>query len=104
MTLRGSQRIGIVLSVLWALTVASYAGYELSLDKNSPRFVTELVIAKTGEPISAMRDNPFSDLIPVKAGILIGRLSLALVIPIAIGWTIGWVIAWVRAGFTRHGA
>lgn len=104
----GWQRIGIVMSILWVIITSGYAMYELAwLSHPSSLLLTEVVVAKTGEPVSALKDNPFGNLVPVEHRLAIGRFAEAAFLPILVAWALSylcrWVVRWIAAGFKHSG-
>jgi hypothetical protein len=90
--LGGWSRLGIVLTLLWALIVAVELLAEYHFGPFSLGLLTDMV--KTGEP-----DN--LGWVPVDQAINVQRLSLILLAPIVSMWAIGLAWAWVREGFRK---
>jgi len=105
--LGGWQRIGIVLSALWILAVAAYAVFELASGPDSAMLLIQMVVSKTGEPITVLDGNAYRDLVPVEPKLLVGRLLIALFVPVVTAWVLAyacaWAVRWVIAGFRRNG-
>jgi hypothetical protein len=97
--LGGWTRLGIVLTLLWALVVALELWAEYRFGPWSLGLLTDTVVVKTGEAASALEGNAFRDLVPVDQAVNVQRLSLILLAPIASMWAIGLAWAWVREGF-----
>jgi hypothetical protein len=94
--LGGWARLGIVLTLLWTLAVLVELSFEGPF---SLQLLTETVVARTGEPVSALDGNQFRDLVPVDQVVKIEKLLSTLLVPILSMWILG--LAWtsVRAGF-----
>ena len=104
--LGGWQRLGIVLTILWIVAVASYALYELRVGPFGPSLLTETVVAKTGEPVAVLSGNEFRDLVPVETRLISGRLTLLLSAPFFVWLLVGLIartFKWVAAGFRVGG-
>jgi hypothetical protein len=99
--LNGWQRLGIVLSIAWALCVGLEAWIEISKGPFGWGIVTETVATKTGEPVSKVAPQ-FRDLVPVDQVVTWDRFCTWLVVPLALMWAFGYAVAWVRSGFASH--
>jgi hypothetical protein len=106
MNLTGWQRVGVVISVLWALTVGGFAAYEITKGAPFGEFqLVEFVPDKSSAPI--VSTYPISGktvtLKPVESVLNIQALLLTIVGPIVSGWLLVyvllWVYRWVRASF-----
>jgi hypothetical protein len=101
--LSGWQRIGIILSVLWALLVSGYAAFEYISGPDSAMLLIEMVVSKTGDPITILENNAYRDLVPVQAQLRTAWFLTALLTPIAAAWLLAYVcigaVRWVVAGF-----
>ena len=103
MKLNGWNRIGIILSVLWMLSVIGYTAIEFQLGPESNMLLVDMVVTKTGEPIKVLEGNPFRDLVPVEPNLKLMTFFLALFIPVVVIWILSYLIVWstkwVKAGF-----
>jgi hypothetical protein len=97
--LGGWARLGIVLTLLWTLAVLVELSFEVKHGPFSLQLLTETVVARTGEPVSALDGNQFRDLVPVDQVVKIEKLLSALLVPILSMWILGLAWTWVRAGF-----
>jgi len=101
--LGGWQRIGVILSVLWALLVSAYAAFEYVSGPDSAMLLIEMVVSKTGEPTTILENNAYRDLVPVQSKLLISRFVIALLAPVALAWVLAylciWAVRWIVAGF-----
>jgi hypothetical protein len=93
--LGGWARLGIVLTLLWTLAVLVELSFEVKHGPFSLQLLTETVVARTGEPVSALDGNQFRDLVPVDQVVKIEKLLSALLVPILSMWI--WV--WRGRGF-----
>lgn len=97
--LGGWQRIGILVSVVWALVVIFYALYETKLGLSSRMLLIEMVASKTPDSIGLIWS--FPRIVP-------SHFILACFGPIFAGWALfylgAWAIRWVRFGFKSDAA
>lgn len=100
MRLGGWQRIGVVLSVVWAALVAAYALYEMHRGPFSQGILTKIL--ESGSP--EVREG--YTLIPVDVHLLWGRLAAFTLGPVIAAWAAfyggSWLLRWVATGFNRH--
>ena len=98
------RRLGIALSVLWLVAIGGFAAYEVLAEPPAPGHFVELVIQKTGEPVSTLKGNAFADLVPVEHRLKWRPFGIALLVPVAALWLVGSLLWWVLAGFSRERA
>ncbi len=117
MRLTGWQRVGVVVSILWALSVSSFAAYEIFKGALLDEFqFVEFVPDKDSAPVT--ESNPFCEINreldpniicekytrqPVKSVLNVRSVLFAAVGPILSGWflvyVLLWVSRWVKGGF-----
>ncbi|HEY4697244.1 MAG: hypothetical protein A3J49_12470 [Gallionellales bacterium RIFCSPHIGHO2_02_FULL_57_16] len=105
----GWQRIGIVLSLLWGISVCGYAVHEY--DKKGD--ATSYLIEVTHKPENVTIDNQGRRIITdeelygdnVERNILVIHLLSAIVIPVALAWTVVYLciftFRWIVIGFKQ---
>jgi len=94
---RGWIRLGIVLSVGWAVLIGAFATYEYFLAPSSDEhWFVAYVPGSEVDP-----KNP--GFIPDVPSLKVGPLLTTLFLPLAVVWAatplVVWAISWVRAGF-----
>jgi hypothetical protein len=97
--LGGWQRLGIVISTVWTLSILGLVYFEKKEGPFSHSIVTDTVVAKTGEPASVLNGNSFKDLVPVETVLNYERFLALLFGPMAIIWLSGYCYGWIREGF-----
>jgi hypothetical protein len=106
MTLSGWQRIGIVISVIWVMSISGVTTFEMlkgapfgefvfvDLAPDSSRQATTLVDPYDGKTHTYR---------PVRPVIKLGYTLTTAFVPILTGWLlvylIAWTVRWVRKGF-----
>lgn len=108
MRLNGWQRIGIVLSILWAIGAAIY---ERQTQIDSGTYIATRGFAICIEPASADHDKCYSKLSDDLSRSIEphwGNVAFYALAPVLAGWLVAyvllWVVRWVRRGFdTRRG-
>ena len=97
----GWKRLGISLSLIWALAVCGLATYEWLAFAPTSYFV-ESVVVKTGEPASVSTGNAFADLVPLAPKLNQQLFLSTLLLPVLGLWLVGGLWFWVSAGFKRN--
>jgi len=105
--LNGWQRIGVVLSVFWAVFVCGYAAYEYAQRGADTQILIQVTPDKL--PIVDKRGGVI-DYMEFKSGeptLLVGRLLVAAIVPLLLAWAIAYlcvfIVRWVVAGFKKNG-
>lgn len=116
--INGWQRLGIILSALWLITVGCYAAYEyLKWPDATDYFVEsspESFVVKAPKEAQKPEVLPIiinkEDLGPcvvIHPKILLGKIMMAQFMPVAAVWTVSicivWSVKWVQAGFNNAG-
>jgi len=107
MRLNGWQRIGVVLSLIYAVVVCGYAAYEYAERGAETQILIQVTPDKA--PIVDKRGSVL-DYIEFRSGepsLLWGRLLAAVTVPLLIAWAIAYfcvfTVRWVVAGFKKNG-
>lgn len=107
MRLNGWQRIGVVLSMLWAVVVCGYAAYEYAQRGANTQILIQVTPDKA--PVVDKRGSVV-DHVEFKSGepsLLWSRLLAAVIVPLLIAWAVAYVCAlivrWVAVGFKKNG-
>jgi hypothetical protein len=98
---RGLLRLWALASVLWFFAVGGVCWMELRAGPFSDGWVTDVVVSKTREPVSTLKDNNFRDLVPVDQVMNLGRLLSALLVPPIGVFLLCYAFLWVFRGFRR---
>lgn len=99
--LGGWQRLGLVISSVWALSIIALVYLEKKQGPFSHSIVTDTVVAKTGEPASVLEGNSFKNLVPVETVLNSERIFALLFGPMAAIWVGGYCYGWIREGFRQ---
>jgi hypothetical protein len=106
MKLNGWQRIGVILSMLWVVSIASYVAYEYRKGSFSSSIFIEVVASKTGESMRQFKTNQFSDLIPVETKLKYHQILYCLFLPLLLSWLGVYLVVyfykWIAAGFKNN--
>jgi uncharacterized membrane protein len=98
--LNGWQRIGIVLSVVWALGAAAYV-WQYKADANARTEKFYATCLQQRDDCDAKREA----LLSAQGRVTREKLFWALA-PVPLGWLIVygvvWLVRWIRAGFKRE--
>jgi hypothetical protein len=107
MRLNGWQRIGVALSLIWAVLVCGYAAYEYAQRGAETQVLIQVTPDKA--PVVDKRGSVV-DYIEFRSGepsLLWGRLLVAVVAPLVVAWIIAYLcvftVRWVIAGFKKNG-
>ena len=107
MRLNGWQRIGVILSLIWAILVCGYAGYEYAQRGAK----TQVFIEVTPDKASLVdKRGSVVDFFELRSGgpsLLWGRLLVGVVVPMLVAWIIAYLcvftVRWVIGGFKKNG-
>jgi hypothetical protein len=111
--LNGWQRIGVFLSVVWALSVGALGSLEYAQNGNPTHYFVETVKVPVPEPKNMNRPGgtfSLEEFLGYRAEyhFSFGRLIAGMLVPIAVLWCIAYigvlVVRWVAAGFKKNGA
>lgn len=107
MRLNGWQRIGVILSLVWAILVCGYAGYEYAQWGAETQILIQVTPDKA--PVVDKRGS-IVDYVEFRSGepsLLWWRLLAAVVTPMVVAWIIAYLcvftVRWVIAGFKKYG-
>lgn len=96
----GWLRLGIAISILWLVCIAGLVAYEWMNVTSSGHFV-EVVAQTTGEPVSTLEGNIFSDLVPKSPAVKWKLVMSWVLVPLLALWLLGSLISWVILGFVH---
>ena len=110
--LNGWQRIGVVISVVWVLSVGGCGALEQVREGHSTYYFVDTVIVpvppvkELNRPGRLLSDEEFLGL-RTEHHFRVDRLIAAMLVPVALFWVLAYacvfVVRWVAAGFRKNG-
>jgi hypothetical protein len=99
----GWQRLGIVVSILWLVSVSTYALRELkSATPNQYLYFVQFVPGSVSDPNThIINSKPVGNIVWDEAQLKKGTWLAVSLLPVVMMWTMGYSIAWIQAGFRK---
>ena len=109
--LNGWQRIGVVVSLIWALSVCALGSLEYAQNGDRTHYFFDTVKVPVPQPKDMNRAGGLTVEeffgYRVEYHFSFGRLIAAMLVPIAVLWCIAYIgvliVRWVAAGFKKNG-